>query len=229
MKNLLLVSLLILVGCHTASGPEPGNNSGNGLGSVTDIDGNVYQTVQIGDLIWMAENLKVTRYRNGDLIPNVTGDRDWLNLSSGAWVNYVNNSELDEVYGKLYNWYAIHDPRGLCPTGWFIPSHDDWETLTSFLGGQEYAGGKMKTRGTSHWKSPNTGATNESGFSGLPGGARRHDGVFTSLNENGHWWSSTEIGAASAWSRGLNYNAARILKANHSKKNGFSVRCVTNN
>lgn len=141
--------------------------------TVTDYDGNVYQTVLIGDQCWMMENLKVTHYRNGDPIPHVTDGVTWGNLTSGAYCNYNNDEGNVATYGRLYNWYAVDDSRNIAPAGWHVPSDAEWQTLVDYLGGDAVAGGKMKEAGTTHWASPNTGATNESGFTALPGGGPR--------------------------------------------------------
>lgn len=169
-KRIILILTITLLLCPTMNAQE--------TGAVTDIEGNVYLTIKIGDQLWMAENLKVSRYRNGDNIPNVPDTSEWVNLTTGAWVYYNNDSSNDETYGKLYNWYAVDDNRGLCPTGWHVPSEEEWTTLTIFLIGRN-VGGTMKS--TTGWNSPNTGATNESGFSGLPGGNRNSDGDFNNI------------------------------------------------
>jgi uncharacterized protein (TIGR02145 family) len=200
-----------------------------GLGSVTDIDANVYKTVTIGTQVWMAQNLRTTRYENGDTIPNVTDNTEWSNLDSGAYCWYNNDDSYEQPYGKLYNWYAVNDSRGLCPTGWHVPSGDDisseWKILIDYLGGLSVAGGPMKEAGIAHWMSPNTGATNSSGFTGLPGGYRILSGTFNLLGARSYWWSSTESGSY-AWYRNLNYDNDDVSRNIHGKEVGLSVRCV---
>jgi uncharacterized protein (TIGR02145 family) len=132
-------------------------------------------------------------------------------------------------YGKLYNWYAVNDPRGLAPEGWHVPTDEEWTTLTTYLGNQIMAGGKMKETGISHWQSPNTGATNESGFSALPGGYRNFNGTFSNIGNFGNWWSSLEGSTSTAWYRNLDYGYSSILRYECSKATGSSVRCIKDN
>ena len=205
-------------------------------GTVTDIDGNVYQTVIIGNQCWMVENLKVTRYRNGDPIPNVTDNTEWTNLTTGARCDYDNNADNVPVYGRLYNWYAVNDSRGIAPEGWHVPTDGEWKQLEMYLGMSQSEvddtgfrgtdeGGKMKESG--YWFSPNTGATNESGFTALPGGYRYHgNGDFDLLIVYAFFWSSTEHSSYSAWSRTLSYSSEQVGRHDYSKLDGFSVRCV---
>jgi uncharacterized protein (TIGR02145 family) len=162
--------------------------------SVSDIEGNSYKTIRIGTQVWMAENLKTTRYNDGAPIPNVTGETEWQKLKSGGYCWYNNDaSTFKETYGALYNWYAVTDSRKICPAGWHVPTFEDWKTLATYLGGEGVAGGKMKETGTEHWSGPNTGATNESGFTGLPVGARYFylKTRFADLGDSGSWWSAT--------------------------------------
>lgn len=139
---------------------------------VIDIDGNIYQAVKIGKQLWLAENLKVIHYRNGDPIQHIIDDIQWHNGGFGAYCNYGNDQTNATIYGCLYNWYAVNDKRNICPSGWHIPTEAEWTVLVNYLGGDSIAGGKMKEAGTIHWESPNTGAINISGFSALPGGGR---------------------------------------------------------
>ena len=166
-----------------------------GTPTVTDIDGNLYNTVQIGNQCWMQSNLKVTKYRNGDNIPTGLSNSSWGSTFSGAYVSYLNSTINDSLFGKLYNWYAVGDGRGICPIGWHVPSNSEWTTLTDFLGGESVAGGALKNTSTQPipggWNVPNTGATNSSGFTALPGGWRDDGGAFRDLNNDGRWWSSS--------------------------------------
>lgn len=212
--------------CGTDSVHNPKRN----YGSLTDQQGNVYRTVIIGKQEWMAENLKTSIYRNGEVIPNVKDSVDWINLKSGAWCNYANSIENDCPYGKLYNWYAVSDPRYLCPAGWHVPDESDWDILTASLGGRFVElgpggvpiGGKLKSN--TIWEQPNEEATNESGFSALGSGARS-DVMFGSLNLLGRWWSATEYYDGS-WYREL-FNQSIDFGKNHSyKSEGHAVRCV---
>ena len=196
------------------------------LGTITDVDGNTYQTVKIGDQWWMAENLKVTHYRNGDPIQNVTVDTEWVNLTTGAYCNYDNDADNSTTYGSLYNWYAVDDSRNISPEGWHVPSDAEWQTLVDYLGGDVVASGKMKETGTTHWTSPNTGATNESGFSALPGGCRHGDGTYGTVGNYVAFWSSTKYGSYGAWTRSLSYNNFGVYRSNYSRQSGLSVRCV---
>jgi uncharacterized protein (TIGR02145 family) len=204
-------------------------------GSVTDQNGNTYATIVIGTQEWMAENLRTTTYANGDPIPNVTDSTEWTQLTTGAWAHYDNNSSYNYPYGKLYNGYAVADPRNVCPTNWHVPTDAEWSALVNYLdpangSNGEYsttAGGMMKSTGTQYWPAPNTGATNESGFSGLPGGGRYNlGGPFNALGYGGGWWSASESGAGYAWYRFLYYNNADVDRNNNPKRNGFSVRCL---
>ena len=147
--------------------------------------------VKIGEQTWMVKNLDVDHYRNGDPIPQVTDQTAWANLTTGAWCYYNGDATQGSTYGKLYNWYAVSDPRGLAPAGWHIPSDEEWTTLEKSLGGSSVAGGKMKETGTLHWETPNSGGNNSSGWAGLPGGCRSVNGFFSSVKENGFWWSSS--------------------------------------
>ncbi len=197
--------------------------------TVTDFDGNIYQTIQIGNQLWMAENLKVTHYRNGDPIPHLTDNDDWTSTTNGAYCYYNNNSANADTYGALYNWYAVDedDSRGLAPEGWHVPTDDDWQTLVDFLGGSSVAGGKMKETGTAHWISPNTGATNESGFTALPGGYRYYNnGYFGYIGYTAYFWSSTEYDSNNAWNRLLYYDYSGVARYSYYKYYGFSIRCV---
>jgi uncharacterized protein (TIGR02145 family) len=207
--------------------------NGANTGTVTDIDGHIYQTVQIGTQTWMAENLRTTKYRNGDLIPNVTNATQWSLLTTGAWVHYNNDSQYENPYGKLYNWFTVADPRNVCPTGWHVPTDAEWSTFINYLdptanGGNNTnnAGGKMKSIGTQYWQSPNGGATNESGFSGLPGGYRLYDGTFYLVGNYGSWWSSAEYDTASALTRFLYYSLGSVSRDHGYKEDGLSVRCL---
>ena len=196
---------------------------------VTDIDGNVYSTVQIGSQIWMSENLKVTHYRNGDAIPEVTDNSTWVGLNTGAWCNYNNNTGNGTIYGHLYNWYAVDDPRGIAPEGWHIPSDNEWQTLVDYLGGSSVAGGKMKETGTTHWNWPNTGATNESGFKALPGSYRSpNDGNFYSIGYLADFWSSSEYSNYDVWvwDRRMFHNSTEVARETMPKDGGLPIRCV---
>ena len=200
-----------------------------GASSVTDIDGNTYNTVQIGTQCWTQSNLKVTKYRNGDSIPTGLSNNQWDSTTSGAYAIYNSDPVYDALYGKLYNWYAVADSRGLCPTGWHVPSDGEWTTLTTFLGGEYVAGGAMKSTVTQPtpggWYAPNS-ATNSSGFTGLPGGARDYGGGFSNLGYFGHWWSSSDAGSGIAWYRSLYSNDATALRRNVHHRLGLSVRCA---
>lgn len=187
---------------------------------------NGVEGVKIGNQIWMAKNLDVITYRNGDPIPEVKDPAAWEKLTTGAWCYYKNDPANGAVYGKLYNWYAVNDPRGLAPKGWHLPADYEWTTLTSALGGEKIAGGKLKESGTTRWESPNKGATNESGFSALPGGYRSYSGDFSGIGHGGYWWSSTENSPSNAWDRHLNTINSYIHRGHSTKEYGFSVRCV---
>ena len=193
--------------------------------TVTDIDGNVYKTVSIGTQTWMAENLKTTKYRNGDPIASVAGS--WASLVIGAYSWYNNDPANKSMYGGFYNWYAVSDSRNIAPAGWHIPTDAEWTTLVTYLGGENVAGSKLKETGNSHWYSPNTGATNSTGFTAFPGGLRDYfDGTFNNVGYLGNWWSSTAYDAANAWYRNLNYYIANVGRYTYDMHYGFSVRCV---
>ena len=197
-----------------------------GTPTVTDIDNNTYKTVQIGTQCWMQSNLKVSKYRNGVAIPTGLSDNVWRITTRGAYAIYDNNNANDAIYGKLYNWYAVVDTLGLCPTGWHVPSDGEWTTLTTHLGGGGVAGGKLKSTGTTLWESPNTGATNESGFTGLPGGYRNYGGSFDNMRYYACFWSATEYGNFYAWSRYLYGYDGYVYRDGNNKSFGASVRCL---
>ena len=195
-------------------------------GTFSDIQGNRYKTVEIGEQEWMAVNLNVGRFRNGDLIPEAKTDEEWKRAGENqeaAW-SYFNNDPLNgEKFGKLYNWYAVNDSRGLSPIGWHIPSNEEWEKLISFYGGWDKAGGKLKS--LKNWKDNGNG-TIESGFSGLPGGNRNNNGEFSFFGAHGYWWSSTGGITGYAWYRNLNYLNFAVGKSSGTKEKGFSIRCL---
>jgi uncharacterized protein (TIGR02145 family) len=203
-----------------------------------DVDGNVYTTVTIGTQVWMAENLKTTKYRNGNAIATNLTDAAWSSTITGAYSIYNNDAANNTTYGKLYNWYAVADSRNLCPVGWHVPSDTEWKTLeislgmsttdadlTGARGNVQNVGGKLKSTSTL-WNTPNTSATNESGFSGLPGGGRNYFGTYNDIGGYGYWWSSTEGSTSSAWSRFLDYVSGNSYRDYPNKQDGFSVRCL---
>jgi len=187
-----------------------------------------FPSVTICGQKWMDKNLDVTTYRNGDTIAYVPNSAEWAALTTGAWCYYNNDPSTNATYGKLYNWYAVNDPRGLAPAGWHIPTDAELTTLTTCLGGELVAGGALKVSGTTTWTTPNAGATNSSGWAGLPGGYRNFDGSFFNVGIRGYWWSSTENTSADAWYYYLNYFVAHFSRQGNSKQVGFSVRCLRN-
>jgi len=200
-----------------------------GTSTVSDVDNNVYNTVQIGTQCWTQSNLKVSKYRNGDNIPTGLSNSAWQNTTSGAYAIYNNDPVNDGLYGKLYNHYAVTDSRGLCPTGWHVPSDAEWTTLENQLGGSSVAGGALKSTAMQPtpggWNSPNTGATNSSGFTALPGGLRYFFGGFTNMPSDGYWWSSSVSSGSYAWDRDLYNGYSTINRSYYSRTYGFSVRC----
>lgn len=195
-------------------------------GTVTDIDGNVYNTVTIGTQVWMVENLKTTKYRDGHIISNIPDETEWTNLTSGAYCNYNNEAINSITDGRLYNWYAVSDIRNITPKGWHVPTDAEWTILIDFLGGIYKACGKLKESGTIHWKSPNEGADNESGFTALPGGYRTQSGFFLLYGAGGCWWSSTPINTDLVWYYNLPFHDNIIARNVFKKSNGLSVRCI---
>jgi uncharacterized protein (TIGR02145 family) len=191
-------------------------------GTVQDIDGNVYHTDTIGIQVWMVENLKTTRYRNGESIP--TDNTAWE--TSGAYSNYNDNISNGVTYGRMYNWNAVNDKRGLAPAGWHVATDSEWIALVNYLEGLNVAGGKLKEAGTTHWLSPNTGATNETGFTALPGGFCGGYGVFSELGTYGMWWTSTEVQNNYAYYRTIFCDGSYISSSYILKRFGLSVRCV---
>lgn len=196
-------------------------NSSSGWVSLTTASGVFLPTVVIGTQQWMQKNLEVAFYRNGDPIPQVTDATAWAALTTGAWCYYNNDPNTGFTYGKLYNWYAVNDPRELAPAGWHIPTDAEWTTLENSLGGASVAGGDMKEPGTTHWTTPNNGASNISGWAGLPGGDRNDNGTFFSVGSSGYWWSSTESITTLAWGRNLFYASGNISSFSTNKKLGF--------
>ena len=205
--------------------PPPVFNPNVTYGTITDIDGNVYKTVTIGTQTWMAENLKVTRYNDGTAIPNVTDNAAWAGLSTGAYCWYNNDISHKATYGALYNWYAVNTGK-LAPAGWHVPTDGEWTTLTTYLG-ESVAGDKLTETGISHWANPNAGATNETGFTALPGG--HSDGFFGFIGYIGCWWSATEYDPYSVFFRSLGLGPINGIVSrgiNWNKSVGYSVRCV---
>lgn len=197
--------------------------------SVTDGDGNTYRVIQIGTQYWLSENLRTTKYNDGTAIPLVTDGSTWGALTSPAYCWYNNDAAgYGATYGALYNWYTVSSAanggKNICPVGWHVPTDTEWTTLTTYLGGLAVAGGKLKETGTTHWTSPNTGATNSSGFTALPGGYRTTS--FSYIGQRGYWWSSTESNPTNGIYRSLVYNQASVTTGNIAKTRGCSVRCI---
>jgi len=200
--------------------------------TLKDIDGNKYKTIQIGTQIWMAENLKTTRYKDGTPITEVKKYGAWKSLSTPAYCWYNNDSTNKDPYGALYNWYAVNTNK-LCPEGWHVPSDEEWKTLQVYLGNDGNTGLALKEAGNSHWRIPNTDATNSSGFTALPGGYRDYQGPFNLLRADGFWWTSSESNWYSgggppsmAFYRNLRYNDKDLFRSASPKTFGFCVRCI---
>jgi uncharacterized protein (TIGR02145 family) len=205
-----------------------------------DGDNNYYPVVQIGTQLWMAENLKTTKYNDGTAIPNITDGYTWFALTTGAYSDYDNTPANSTTYGRLYNWYAVDNNaatkvasnggKNVCPSSWHVSSDAEWTTLTDFLGGEAVAGGKLKETGTTHWKIPNLSATNETGFTALPGGLLLlPPEPFNGVGGHGYWWSSTEYSTCCAWDHWMNFNVPNVFRdynPSGAKHYGYSVRCL---
>ncbi len=195
--------------------------------TITDVDGNVYKTVAINGQVWMAQNLNVSHYRNGDPIRHAVTPAEWADAArkrEGAWCYYRNRSGDGVVYGKLYNWYAVNDPRGLAPKGWKIPSDRDWESLALSFGGKLFAAANLKA--ASFWQSSDRPVTGRTGFCALPGGYRRNDGRFFYKGMNGLFWTSSMFVKGYAWFRNMSCRNAFLFRNDTCMENGLSVRCV---
>lgn len=232
--TIVFLFISIFTSCQTSNSPTASDDES---GIVEDIDGNTYETVEIGNQIWMAENLRVTHYRSGTGINFVTGGV-WSDMTSGAYCAYDNSESTAKTYGYLYNWYAVTDGRNIAPEGWHMPTEAEWKELELYLDMSQAEvdkenvwrgtdeGGKLKEAGTTHWASPNTGATNVSGFSAIPGGYRHSGGTFSSLGASANFWASTEHGSDNAWRRLLGYNHSDVYKHDSNKHEGYSVRLI---
>ncbi len=205
-------------------------NSGLTYGTLTDIEGKTYKTIQIGVQTWMAENLRTTKFNDGTSIPLVASNAGWTNLVTPAYCWFNNNDTLFEnLYGAYYNWFAVSSGK-LCPTGWHVPDDSEWQLLVNFLGGDEDAGSKLKEAGTNNWIFSNKDATNQSGFTALPAGLRESSyGIFQGNGSFGGWWSATEISTGSlgvAWSRSIHGDTTVVGRNQIFKKDGFTIRCI---
>lgn len=224
----------VLPGNATCSSQNISVTGCGGQSSLT-YDGRTYDLVEIGGQCWFADNLATDQYRNGDLIPTGLDNTTWQNTTAGAYAIYDNDPANDVTYGKLYNWYTTVDSRGLCPTGWHVPTDCEWMYLEGSLGmsvaNQQAVGFRGTNEGgalkaTTNWNSPNNGATNSSGFTALAGGNRNGDGPYYVVGYVGDWWGSTEGNYGNAWNRRLNSNYSDVTRYSYNKQHGFSVRCV---
>jgi uncharacterized protein (TIGR02145 family) len=197
--------------------------------TVSDIDGNTYNTVLIGTQCWTKENLKVTKYNNNDPIPDSTNST-WGTVAIGALTEYIGvgvpAGGYVGTYGYLYDWYVVNDSRKLCPSGWHVPTDAEWTNLSTYLGGESVAGGKMKVMGTTLWNTQSVGTDNSSVFSALPGGYRDSNGDFNDIRYYAFFWSAKDNPSGSAWFRSLDYNLGSLYRGGSPKKYGFSVRCL---
>jgi uncharacterized protein (TIGR02145 family) len=218
----LLIAFILIIVAMACSKKD------NAQDPATDIEGNTYKTVRIGDQVWMAENLLTTRLSDGTEIPEVTDAVSWNELTTPGRCWYDNDATANkETYGALYNYHSVNSGK-LCPDGWHIPTRDEWEQLRDFLGDTLTGGGKLKEEGTLHWKTPNTGAINSLGFNALPSGIRYFEGSFSSVTFFTSFWSSTEADNNKAWYLSLYYSDAVAFMNRISKNDGFSVRCIKN-
>ena len=206
----VLITAMILSSC---GGGGSKNEYDQDTLKVYEKEVNLFDEVTIGKQVWTSKNLDVATYRNGDVIPEVQDKNAWANLTTGAWCYYDNDASNGTKYGKLYNWYAVNDPRGLSPNGYHIPTDAEWTILTDYLGGESEAGTKIEST---------------SGFSGLPGGARGYHGAFYGIGNSGRWWSSTEDSLNGAWYRTLSCSDGDVSRGDYGslKEDGFSVRCM---
>jgi uncharacterized protein (TIGR02145 family) len=244
---LIIFCFTISVLLQSCTKDSNGNGTPVNPGTVTDASGNTYPTVTIGKQVWMAENLRTTKYRDGSNIPVVTSSTTWSNnWNNGSplqqpmmcWYNNDQATYTANKFGALYNWYAINPAtngnKNVCPSGWHVPTDAEWTTMINLLdrnaaGGTNIniAGGKMKSTGTQYWLGPNTNATNSSGWSGLPGGYRNYNVSFGSVGNYGYWWSSAGVSSTNdAWYRVLSYNNGNVYRSSYNKAGGFSVRCL---
>ncbi len=232
MKKAPLTLFLVLIIAIQLS--SCGGASKEGTSKDETSKENTIKEVTIGKQVWMSENLNVDKFRNGEAIPEAKTEEEWEKAGQNkqpAWCYYNNNPDNGERYGKLYNWFAVNDPRGLAPVGFKVPTDDEWNRLIDFLGGKSLAGKSMKS--TQFWAdiekdgSVRSGnGTNESGFAGLPGGFRYSNGDFNGVGSYGYWWSSSEYETDNAWYRFLNYNNGSASQSNDNKQDGLSVRCL---
>jgi len=214
---ILFAFVTILMSCNKEDNPPA---------PVTDIEGNTYKTVRIGDQVWMVENLRTATFTDGSEIPAVADATDWSELAAPGFCWY-NNDEVSnkDTYGALYNYYSVNTGQ-LCPAGWHVPSRDEWQQLRDALGDTITGGGKLKEEGTTHWNMPNAGAINSTGFTALPAGIRYFEGTFSSLSYFTSYWSSTEADNNKGWYLSLYFNDAVAGMNNTSRKDGFSIRCI---
>jgi uncharacterized protein (TIGR02145 family) len=208
-------------------------NSGGLSNNISDFEGNVYSTISIGTQVWMSENLRATKFCNGENIPQISNQNNWNTATTPGYCVYNADPENDSIYGKLYNWFVVSDTRNACPCGWHVPTDDEFTTLTDFLGTESVAGGKMKATGTLSggdglWSIANFEATNESGFTGLPGGGRASGGQFSGVNVNAWFWNSSSFTSTTAWRRIIENLSPGVTRSEVNKKTGCSVRCIQN-
>jgi len=196
--------------------------------SLKDVDGNVYAATTIGKQVWMAENLKTTKYNDGTSIPLVTKNSVWTTIRTPGYCWFENKSENKEIYGALYNWYAV-DTKKLCPTGWHVPAASEWKILMALLGDVTKAGDRLKEAGSDHWKNAITIVTNEYDFTALPGGFRHYTGAFPDPDSYAVFWSATSFDETQAWNWGLFFSSSKLYNGFDQKQAGFSVRCVKDN
>ncbi|MFT6827941.1 MAG: hypothetical protein ACI9Z3_001525 [Roseivirga sp.] len=237
-QHLLIILLMAVLSLNVSCGDD--DEISNGVssaefntdlsyGSMKDNDGFSYKTIEIGDQIWMAENLRSTKFRNGEVIAEVTANSAWTALTSPAYSSYENTADIDELAtnGRLYNWFVVSDSRNIAPAGWHVPTIQEWEQMATRLGGMQVAGGKIKEAGNTHWNAPNTSANNISGFTALPSGRREYtDGRFINTGFNAFWWTSSAYNPDYSWYYQTNYDFASMIVANFHKQYGFSIRLV---
>jgi|ERR1035437_108367 uncharacterized protein (TIGR02145 family) len=233
MRNIFKISGLVLIIFLTYSCKKANNDKAN-ASDIKDGNGNVYTSIIVGTQTWLEKDLKATKFNDGSDIQLVTDGEAWASLSTPGYCWYNNDVDTyKDIYGVIYNGYsvnpAINGGKNVCPTGWHVPKDTEWTTLAAYLGGESVAGGKLKETGTIHWLSPNTGATNEIGFTALPGGFRHSDGTFKNIRNNSYLWSTTECAINNAWFKYMTYNSSSVSGyCDGYVRHGFYVRCLKN-